>query len=87
MWKSVNLATDKVIDPLSRLAEAMHKHGAKIMIQATHMAVATAYHGEHWAAPDVPSGVREPVLAVTRRSLKWRRSSASFPTSPRPPSA
>src|SRR5450830_885528 len=34
-WKSVNLATDKVVDPLSRLAEAMHKHGAKIMIQAT----------------------------------------------------
>jgi len=32
----VNLSTDKIIDPLSRLAESMHRHGAKIMIQATH---------------------------------------------------
>lgn len=36
-WKSVNLSTDKIVDPLARLAEAMHRHGAKIMIQATHM--------------------------------------------------
>ncbi|MGA7811921.1 FAD-dependent oxidoreductase [Caballeronia sp.] len=60
-WKSVNLATDKVVDPLSRLAEAMHRHGAKIMIQATHMGRRTAYHGEHWPHLMSPSGVREPV--------------------------
>ncbi len=28
-WKSVNLSTDKIIDPLSRLAETMHRHGAR----------------------------------------------------------
>ncbi|WP_179402282.1 NADH:flavin oxidoreductase [Burkholderia guangdongensis] len=60
-WKSVNLTTDKVIDPLSRLAEAMHRHGAKIMIQATHMGRRNAYHGEHWPHLVTPSGVREPV--------------------------
>lgn len=60
-WKSVNLSTDKIIDPLSRLAAAMHRHGAKIMIQATHMGRRSAYHGEHWPHLMTPSGVREPV--------------------------
>ncbi|MGN6666358.1 MAG: FAD-dependent oxidoreductase, partial [Trinickia sp.] len=60
-WKSVNLSTDKIIDPLSRLAEAMHRHGAKIMIQATHMGRRSAFHGEHWPHLMSPSGVREPV--------------------------
>src|ERR1700712_2008894 len=36
-WSSVNLANDRVIEPLARLAATMHRHGAKIMIQATHM--------------------------------------------------
>ncbi|AEK62928.1 NADH:flavin oxidoreductase [Collimonas fungivorans] len=60
-WKSVNLTTDKVIEPLSRLAEAMHRHGAKIMIQATHMGRRTAWHGENWPHLVSPSGIREPV--------------------------
>lgn len=60
-WKSVNLTTDKVIEPLARLAEAMHRHGAKIMIQATHMGRRTAWHGENWPHLVSPSGIREPV--------------------------
>ncbi|WP_332702327.1 NADH:flavin oxidoreductase [Devosia sp.] len=60
-WKSVNLSTDKVIDPLARLAETMHKHGAKIMIQATHMGRRNAFHGENWPHLMTPSGIREPV--------------------------
>lgn len=60
-WKSVNLSNDRVIDPLSRLAETMHKHGAKIMIQATHMGRRNAFHGENWPHLMTPSGIREPV--------------------------
>ena len=60
-WKSVNLASDAVIEPLARLAEAMHRHGAKIMIQATHMGRRSSYQGEHWPHLLSPSGVREPV--------------------------
>ena len=36
-WKSVNLADDRIIPHFQNLADAMHKHGAKIMIQITHM--------------------------------------------------
>ncbi|TAL87899.1 MAG: FAD-dependent oxidoreductase [Candidimonas sp.] len=60
-WKSVNLTTDAVIEPLSRLTQAMHRHGAKIMIQATHMGRRSSWHGEHWPHLVSPSGVREPV--------------------------
>ncbi|MEQ6290946.1 NADH:flavin oxidoreductase [Vogesella sp. GCM10023246] len=60
-WKSVNLSTDKIIDPLARLAESMHRHGAKIMIQATHMGRRSSYYGEHWPHLVSPSGIREPV--------------------------
>ena len=60
-WKSVNLSNDAVIDPLGRLAETMHRHGAKIMIQATHMGRRSSYHGEHWPHLMTPSGIREPV--------------------------
>ena len=60
-WKSVNLSNDNIIEPLARLAETMHRHGAKIMIQATHMGRRSAFHGEHWPHLMTPSGIREPV--------------------------
>jgi 2,4-dienoyl-CoA reductase-like NADH-dependent reductase (Old Yellow Enzyme family) len=60
-WRSVNLSTDRVIEPLGRLAEAMHRHGARIMIQATHMGRRSSYYGERWPHLVSPSGIREPV--------------------------
>jgi len=60
-WRSVNLTTDRVIEPLARLAETMHRHGARIMIQATHMGRRSSYYGEHWPHLVSPSGIREPV--------------------------
>lgn len=69
-WKSVNLATDAVVDPLARLAEAMHRHGAKIMIQATHMGRRSAWHGEHWPHLVSPSGVREPVHRGNAKTIE-----------------
>lgn len=58
-WRPVNLTTDRVIEPMSRLAEAVHRHGMKIMIQATHMGRRSAYAGDPWPHLVSPSGVRE----------------------------
>ncbi len=69
-WKSVNLATDAVMEPLSRLAETMHQHGAKIMIQATHMGRRSSFHGEHWPHLMTPSGVREPVHRGNAKTIE-----------------
>jgi dimethylglycine catabolism A len=60
-WRPVNLTTDKVIEPLSLLAETVHRHGMKIMIQATHMGRRSAYAGAPWPHLVSPSGIREPV--------------------------
>jgi len=60
-WSSVNLSRDQVVEPLAKLAEVMHKHGAKIMIQATHMGRRNAWHGFDWPHLVSPSGIREPV--------------------------
>ena len=58
-WRPVDLTTDRVIEPLSRLAEAMHRHGSKIMIQATHMGRRSAFASDPWPHLVSPSGVRE----------------------------
>ncbi len=58
-WRPVNLTTDRVIEPLARLAETVHRHGMKIMIQATHMGRRSAYAGDPWPHLVSPSGVRE----------------------------
>jgi dimethylglycine catabolism A len=58
-WKPVNLTTDLVIEPLAKLAEAMHKHNSKIMIQATHMGRRSAFAGDPWPHLVSPSGIRE----------------------------
>ena len=69
-WKSIDLSNDRVIEPLARLAATMHKHGAKIMIQATHMGRRSNYHGEHWPHLLTPSGVREPVHRGNAKTIE-----------------
>ena len=69
-WSPVNLTTDLVIEPLGRLAEACHRHGMKIMIQATHMGRRSAYWGDPWPHLVSPSGVREPVHRGTSKSME-----------------
>jgi dimethylglycine catabolism A len=58
-WRPVNLTTDRVIEPMALLAETVHRHGMKIMIQATHMGRRSAYAGDPWPHLVSPSGVRE----------------------------
>jgi len=60
-WRPVNLTTDRVIEPMAQLAEAVHRHGMKIMIQATHMGRRSAFAGDPWPHLVSPSGIREPV--------------------------
>lgn len=69
-WKPVNLTTDRVIEPLSRLAERVHRYGMKIMIQATHMGRRSAYQGDPWPHLVSPSGVREPVHRGNAREIE-----------------
>ncbi|MCM5680522.1 NADH:flavin oxidoreductase [Schlegelella sp. S2-27] len=69
-WSSVNLSRDETMEGLARLAEAMHGHGAKIMIQATHMGRRNAWHGYDWPHLVSPSGVREPVHRGNAKTIE-----------------
>ena len=69
-WRPVNLTTDRVIEPMSRLAEAVHRHGMKIMIQATHMGRRAGYAGDPWPHLVSPSGVREPVHRGNSKTIE-----------------
>ena len=69
-WSSVNLSRDETMEGLSRLADTMHKHGAKIMIQATHMGRRNAWHGFDWPHLVSPSGVREPVHRGNAKTIE-----------------
>ena len=69
-WRPVNLTTDRVIEPMARLAETVHRHGMKIMIQATHMGRRSAYAGDPWPHLVSPSGVREPVHRGNSKAIE-----------------
>lgn len=75
-WKSVNLATDAIIPHFQNLADAVHRHGGKIMIQITHMGRRSRWDGENWPNLMSPSGIREPVHRATCKTIEeeeiWR---------------
>jgi len=75
-WSSVNLATDRIIPHFQNLSDAMHRHGAKIMIQITHMGRRSRWDGYHWPHLMSPSGIREPVHRATCKTIEeediWR---------------
>jgi 2,4-dienoyl-CoA reductase-like NADH-dependent reductase (Old Yellow Enzyme family)/thioredoxin reductase len=75
-WSSVNLATDRIIPHFQNLADAVHKHGGKIMIQITHMGRRSRWDGENWPNLMSPSGIREPVHRATCKTIEeeeiWR---------------
>ena len=75
-WKSVNLSTDKIIPYFQNLADAVHRHGGKIMIQITHMGRRSRWDGENWPNLMSPSGIREPVHRATCKTIEeeeiWR---------------
>lgn len=69
-WSSVNVSTDRIIPHFQNLADAVHKHGGKIMIQITHMGRRSRWDGENWPNLMSPSGIREPVHRATCKTIE-----------------
>ncbi|AGB83267.1 NADH oxidase [Serratia rubidaea] len=69
-WSSVNLSTDRIIPHFQNLADAVHKHGGKIMIQISHMGRRSRWDGENWPNLMSPSGIREPVHRATCKTIE-----------------
>ncbi|OHV12764.1 FAD-dependent oxidoreductase [Kushneria phosphatilytica] len=69
-WSSVNLATDRIVPHFRNLADAVHRHGGKIMIQITHMGRRSRWDGFDWPHLLSPSGIREPVHRATCKTIE-----------------
>ena len=56
----IDLAKDRVIPWLQRLAQSVHRHGCATMIQLTHMGRRTGWSSHGWLPTIAPSAMREP---------------------------
>ncbi len=60
-YNSISAADDSIIEPFQLLADRVHGHGAKLMVQLTHIGRKMPWDGDPWLAPIAPSRVREPL--------------------------
>jgi 2,4-dienoyl-CoA reductase-like NADH-dependent reductase (Old Yellow Enzyme family) len=60
VFGQISVAGDRVIPYFQALAERVHRHGAALMCQITHMGRRTRWDAGDWLPPVAPSSVREP---------------------------
>ncbi len=61
LWGQLNFNTDAIVDPLSEMTERIHKHGAAVICQLTHMGRRNVSNDGDWLPLVAPSPVREPM--------------------------
>jgi 2,4-dienoyl-CoA reductase-like NADH-dependent reductase (Old Yellow Enzyme family) len=69
-WNQVSVADDSVIPYFQQFAGRVHEHGAKLMIQLTHMGRRTKWDTEHWFPVLAPSPRREPASRSIPREME-----------------
>ena len=60
VFGNLHLYDDRIVPWLRELADAVHAHGAAVMIQITHLGRRTVWNRADWLPVIAPSGVREP---------------------------
>ena len=69
---NILLYKDEVVGHLARLADAVHEHGAAVMIQITHLGRRTSWAKEDWLPIVAPSSIREPAhRAFPKEAEDW----------------
>ncbi|MHB1302708.1 MAG: oxidoreductase [Acidiphilium sp.] len=69
-WNQISVADDSVIPYFRQFAERVHEHGAKLMIQLTHMGRRTRWDTEHWLPTLSASPRREPASRSIPREME-----------------
>jgi len=59
-WNQLSFGDDSIVPFLVEFADRIHRHGAALMVQLTHMGRRTRWDTEHWLAPISSSPEREP---------------------------
>ncbi|MCS0497620.1 NADH:flavin oxidoreductase [Ancylobacter sp. MQZ15Z-1] len=68
-WAQISVADDSVIPYFQQFAERVHAHGAKLMIQLTHMGRRTKWDTENWFPTLSASVRREPASRTIPRAM------------------
>ena len=71
LWgPSVDVTGDAIIPHFQKLADAVHQHGAAVMIQLTHLGRRSRSDKGYWPHLVSPSGVREPLTRGTAKIIE-----------------
>jgi 2,4-dienoyl-CoA reductase-like NADH-dependent reductase (Old Yellow Enzyme family) len=68
-WAQISVADDSVIPYFQQFSERVHRHGAKLMIQLTHMGRRTRWDTENWFPTLSASVRREPASRSIPREM------------------
>ncbi|MBO0664230.1 NADH:flavin oxidoreductase [Jiella sp. MQZ9-1] len=69
-WNQISVADDSVVPFFREFSGRIHRHGAKLMIQLTHMGRRTKWDTEHWLPVKSPSVTREPASRAMAKALE-----------------
>ncbi|KQT87486.1 NADH:flavin oxidoreductase [Aurantimonas sp. Leaf443] len=69
-WNQISVADESVVPHFRAFADRVHRHGAKLMIQLTHMGRRTKWDTEHWFPVASPSATREPASRSIAKELE-----------------
>ncbi len=69
-WNQVSVADDGVVPFFQEFSDRVHKHGAKLMIQLTHMGRRTKYDTENWFPTLSASPRREPASRTIPKEME-----------------
>lgn len=61
LWGQLYFGSDDIIDPLAEMTDRIHRHGAAVMCQITHMGRRNVSHDGDWLPTIAPSPIREPM--------------------------
>jgi 2,4-dienoyl-CoA reductase-like NADH-dependent reductase (Old Yellow Enzyme family) len=59
IFRQLNVGTDEIIPHLQRFSERMHRHGAALMVQITHLGRRGEPYASNWLPTIAPSPIRE----------------------------
>ncbi|MDY8110018.1 NADH:flavin oxidoreductase [Fulvimarina sp. 2208YS6-2-32] len=69
-WNQISVADDSVVPFFREFSDRIHRHGAKLMIQLTHMGRRTKWDTENWLPVKSPSVTREPASRSVAKELE-----------------
>lgn len=70
IYNQIDVSTDTIIPHFISFAERIHRYGARLMCQISHMGRRTSAEDGNWIAPIAPSSVRDPAHHAVPRAME-----------------